>query len=157
VVRGGPCDWRHRDLRSVVVAVTSITIIIPGKPQGKARPRFTRTGHVYTPAKTRQYELDIRTCAFKAAGRGWNILEGPIGLDFKAVFPIPKSWSKAKGVQAMFNQVMPTTKPDADNILKAAMDGLNATIYKDDKQVVLVSGRKCYGLEPRLELTVREI
>ena len=27
-----------------------------GKPQGKARPRFTRTGHTYTPNNTTNYE-----------------------------------------------------------------------------------------------------
>lgn len=33
-----------------------IGFTIEGAPVPKGRPRFTRTGHTFTPAKTRQYE-----------------------------------------------------------------------------------------------------
>ena len=33
-----------------------IKFTIPGPPQGKGRPRFTKSGHTYTPAKTAEYE-----------------------------------------------------------------------------------------------------
>lgn len=29
---------------------------VPGEPVGKGRPRFTRQGRAYTPAKTAKYE-----------------------------------------------------------------------------------------------------
>ena len=33
---------------------------VPGKPVGKARPRFTRRGFAYTPEKTVRYEAAVR-------------------------------------------------------------------------------------------------
>lgn len=40
--------------------------VIYGKPQGKARPRFSN-GHTYTPKQTADYEKQIKN-AFIAAG-----------------------------------------------------------------------------------------
>nr|DAS21383.1 MAG TPA: Endodeoxyribonuclease RusA [Caudoviricetes sp.] len=40
---------------------------IPGKPQGKARPRVRRDGHAYTPSQTTQYEEFVRFC-WRCAG-----------------------------------------------------------------------------------------
>ena len=37
----------------------TVELIIEGEPVGKARPRFTRTGHAYTPDKTRKYEQAV--------------------------------------------------------------------------------------------------
>lgn len=36
-----------------------VKLNIPGTPQGKARPRFSRTGHAYTPDETRRYEARV--------------------------------------------------------------------------------------------------
>ena len=40
--------------------VRSISFSVPGEPVGKGRPRFTRTGHPYTPGKTESYESLVR-------------------------------------------------------------------------------------------------
>lgn len=40
--------------------VRSISFSVPGEPAGKGRPRFTRTGHPYTPGKTESYESLVR-------------------------------------------------------------------------------------------------
>ena len=37
-----------------------IDLTIPGVPVAKGRPRTTRTGHVFTPAKTRVAEKALR-------------------------------------------------------------------------------------------------
>ena len=50
-------------------------IVIPGKPQGKARPRVTRYG-TYTPESTKRYEELIRACWLQQAD-GWCVKEGP--------------------------------------------------------------------------------
>ena len=41
-----------------------IEIEVEGQPQGKARPRMSRNGHVYTPTKTREYEGRIKAAAW---------------------------------------------------------------------------------------------
>ena len=49
-----------------------IRFVIPGEPQGKGRPKFSRQGNfvkTYTPAKTENYEAHIKAC-FMASGAG---------------------------------------------------------------------------------------
>jgi Holliday junction resolvase RusA-like endonuclease len=46
----------------------AVTIVIGGPPTAKGRPRMTRRGFAYTPAKTRKYEAHGRLAAQQAAG-----------------------------------------------------------------------------------------
>lgn len=43
-------------------------IVIPGKPQGKARARTCKTGHSYTPENTVLYENLIKTSFLERYG-----------------------------------------------------------------------------------------
>ncbi len=43
-------------------------IVIPGKPQGKARARTCKTGHSYTPESTVLYENLIKTSFLERYG-----------------------------------------------------------------------------------------
>src|SRR4029077_16836612 len=45
------------------IAASTITVIIGGPPTAKGRPRVTRRGITYTPAKTRRYEAHGRLAA----------------------------------------------------------------------------------------------
>ena len=38
-----------------------VSFRVDGKPQAKQRPRFTRSGHVYTPSETTNYEKLIKS------------------------------------------------------------------------------------------------
>ena len=40
---------------------------INGRPKGKGRPRFNKSGRAYTPKATREYEKAVREAAMKAA------------------------------------------------------------------------------------------
>ena len=130
-----------------------LTFTIPGKPRGKGRARSTRTGHSYTPEETVVYENLIRLAGEKAlAGR--PPLEGPMDLELEIWLPIPASWP-AKRQAAALDQWAPK-KPDADNVLKAVLDGLNAVVFGDDVQVCRVLVLKRYSDIPRLVVTVSE-
>lgn len=59
--------------------------------------------------------------------------------------PIPVSWSKAKKEAATKGDVLPTTKPDIDNLAKCVLDALNGIAYRDDNQVVRLEVSKFYG------------
>jgi Holliday junction resolvase RusA-like endonuclease len=125
-----------------------ISFTVPGLPQGKGRARFGN-GRTYTPAKTVAYEGLIALAGEKAMdGRG--PLEGPVYVTVTAFFPIPASWPKRKKAEARWH----TGKPDGDNILKAAGDGLNGIVWKDDSQVAFSKVIKQYGPTPRLEIAV---
>lgn len=119
-----------------------VYFFVPGKVQGKARPRFSsRSGTVYTPEKTKSYERQIAE-AYEA--QHGPCFEGAVMVVIEAVFPIPKSWPRAKKAEAMAGK-LPPGKPDIDNILKVVLDGLNGIAYEDDKQVVLTQCKKVYA------------
>lgn len=127
------------------------TIIIPGRPQGKGRPRFTRDGHAYTPPSTRLYEELIR--------KSWEnrqSFEGPIEIWIDAYLQIPGNLTKSEKALIKHGDVKPTKKPDIDNIVKAVLDGLNGLAYEDDRQVVVLHAAKHYGETPCVEVFIEE-
>lgn len=131
-----------------------IVINLPGAPQGKGRPRFVRaTGHAFTPAKTRSYESLLQGAAFVAMN-GRSPLGGPVSVAVLACFPVPASWPRKRREAALTGDIRPTTKPDADNLLKV-LDAMNAVVFQDDKQIVSANIEKRYSAEPRLEVRVR--
>jgi Holliday junction resolvase RusA-like endonuclease len=134
----------------------SITVVIPGDPQGKARPRFNGRSGAYTPAKTAAYEEMIGILA-KSSMRGKAALTGPLHVDLRAVVAIPKSWSKAKKNAAIVGEIRPTSKPDIDNIIKAVADGMNQIVYADDAAIASVNASKVYGLNPLIVVTVQPV
>ena len=49
-----------------------------------------------------------------------------------------------------------TKKPDADNVLKIVMDGLNGVAYEDDKQVVDATVHKRSWTDARVMVDISE-
>ena len=122
----------------------TVTFAVPGDPQGKGRPRFTRSGHVYTDKKTKDYERTIRLCyKFNHS----EVFEGPVSVKITALFPIPKSERKSSKAEMAAGHIRPKTKPDGDNIEKAVLDALNGVAYGDDRQVVSCTWEKWYGCD----------
>lgn len=122
----------------------SIEFKITGEPQGKARPRFYN-GHAVTPKQTRIYEQHVKFSYLKAGGKMYD--EGGVAVEINAYFEIPKSYTHGRRRACKYQINRPTKKPDIDNIVKAIMDGLNGTAYKDDKQVISLVARKWYARE----------
>lgn len=131
-----------------------MTFQVPGEPRGKGRPRFSG-GRAYTDSETRAYEKKIADyyCIFRGPIR-W-----PEGAFFEveiiAYLPIPKNASKVQRAAMERGIVLPSRKPDVDNIEKAVLDALNGVAYPDDSRVHRCSCAKYYGAEPRLEITLR--
>jgi Holliday junction resolvase RusA-like endonuclease len=137
------------------VLTEAVSFTVDGKPKGKGRPRFTRhSSQPYTPASTVAYERLVKSAA-RLAMANRQPMDGPVSLSVRAVFPIPKSWTKAKRQAAFNGEIRPTVKPDADNSLKALMDGCNKTVWIDDVQVVEASISKQYGPKPYLHIIAR--
>lgn len=128
---------------------------VPGEPVGKGRPRFTRQGRAYTPAKTAKYE-NLVSLAFLQAYPNHVAFEGAIEMSMFAFFSVPKSWSKKKQELAYAQEIYPTKKPDTDNIAKMK-DALNGIAYKDDSQVVKETIIKRYAKTPKLVICIKEI
>lgn len=129
-----------------------IEIVLLGAPRGKERPRLTKSGHVYTPEKTRDYEAALRYAAMQAMV-GKQPLTGALTLDMLVFRPIPASWSKKRQEAARSGAERPTSKPDFDNYAKT-VDALNLVVWVDDGQVVDGRVRKFYSDKPGIKITV---
>ena len=126
---------------------------LTGQPIGKGRPRFTRQGRTYTPAKTKAYEMRLAAAASdKMVESNLDPITGPCKVHVMAQFEVPKSWTKKRTEAAWRGQVNPG-RPDIDNVLKIALDALNGVVFEDDAQVHYVSAAKRYG-DPMLIVTV---
>jgi Holliday junction resolvase RusA-like endonuclease len=132
-------------------------LTVEGAPVAKGRPRMTRSGRVYTPAKTRTYEDGIRLqTVIEMAGR--SATEQPVIVHVAAIFEPPPSWSPAKRQAATGGNAHHSTKPDLDNLLKV-LDGIcfeNGAI-RDDKQIIELCAFKTYGPHARLMIDVFEV
>lgn len=127
-----------------------ISFEIPGPPQGKARPRIVRTksGNSvgFTVDKTVAYEELVRARYIQAA-REKGItkpFETSISMCIYACYPIPKSASKKISEAMKAGEILPTKKPDWDNIAKIVCDALNGLAYKDDAQITCGAVYKAY-------------
>ena len=133
-----------------------IRFTIPGAPVGKGRARSTKSGHHYTPEKTRNYEELVSSSGMLAVP--WSYLtERPVRLSLVFYLPIPKSWSKKDRLQAQEGKVHHTGKPDLDNLIKSVSDGLNGVIYVDDAQIKAIDAMKVYDINPRVEVEIEEL
>ncbi len=135
-----------------------ISFTVPGRPQGKGRPRFTtRGGHArtYTPSVTASYENLVKITAMQALAElpEWS-KDGQFALKIEASFTVPKSKPKTYRNMALNGIIQPTTKPDMDNIIKSICDALNGVLWHDDKQVVWVLASKAYGAEDYVQVFV---
>lgn len=129
---------------------------IPIDPVAKARPRFTRTGHTYTPSKTKTYEKAIGEY-WEQATQGFKFeREQAVCVNVAFGLPIPKSASKRKKEDMINGTIKHTKKADVDNLLKAVLDGLNGIAWADDSQVIRVCASKEYSTEPYVYIYVHE-
>lgn len=125
----------------------------PGQPVGKGRPRFTSAGRLYTPKATLDYEDLVRTC-FQAASGQQEPVRGIVNVTIEARYKIPNSWPKWKKNEAALGRILPTVKPDVDNIAKIILDALNGVAYEDDKNVTSLRIDKRYSNASGVTVTI---
>ena len=123
-----------------------VHFIIPGKPIGKGRPRFTRTGHCWTPDKTVAYEMDIKRSYWNKYGHRKYEADKALAVDIVLYYPRPKRMAKYKRLMAQKGVLRPIVKPDVDNVIKAILDALNGVAFEDDRQIVQVECEKWYDI-----------
>lgn len=130
-----------------------------GEPQGKQRPRFKNLNSkviTYTPSKTAQYENLVKASYRQVSDNKFQ--KGtPLELTILAFFGVPKSASRVKHRQMVYKEILPTKKPDSDNIIKIICDALNGLAYEDDSQVCRVLFDKSYAETPKVKIEIREI
>lgn len=136
--------------------MNGVTFHVPGEPQGKGRAKIVKIGgfsRMATPQKTVAYEGLIAHAAQQAMA-GAAPLECACLVQLSVTVGVPASWSKKKAAAALAGQVLPTKKPDADNVVKAVFDGMNGVVWRDDVQAVDLQLRKRYGATPGVHVRV---
>lgn len=124
---------------------------IKGIPVAKGRPRFTKKGFSYTPAKTRKAEEEIRRQALLFAPE--TPLEGALRLEMEFYMPYPKSTPKKR----LIDGIPHLKKPDIDNLVKIC-DAFNNMFWKDDSQICELGSSKHYTIdEPKTVVRITEI
>lgn len=127
-----------------------IEFTINGECVPKARPRFSKFGHVYTTPKTRAYENIVKSTAID---NRVPCITTALRVELIIYKSIPKSFSKKKRELANEGKIYPVVKPDIDNYVKSVLDGLNGVLFMDDKQIVDFRAIKKYSDNPRVEVT----
>ena len=132
---------------------------IPGAPIGKGRPRGASIGgrvRLYTPKKTADWERSaamVMTSVWRKAP-----LDEPVEVQIAAFSHRPKRLLRRKDPDHV---IYKTSKPDADNICKCALDALvMAGVLRDDSLVVKVTILDFYAERdrgPRLCLRMRPV
>ena len=122
-------------------------IEIPAKPQPKQRPTMTKAGRAFTPKQTVNAEAWVRLCCVQQVGT--PLTPGPVSVRVCFVLPIPASMPRRARADALAGRLVPTSKPDWDNLAKLTADALNGIAWRDDAHVALAEVVKLYGAEPR--------
>lgn len=140
----------------------SFTFTIDGEVVGKMRPKATSFGghaRVYTPAKQVNNENWIRMEYVKQAQekdfKGFG--DRPLKIEIYLHLQVPKSLSRKKREKALQGKLMPTKKPDLDNIVKTILDALNSVAFDDDRQVVSLHATKDYACRNYTQVTITEM
>ncbi len=135
-----------------------IEFTIPLEPQGKGRPRASTIAgkaRLYTPKRTRAHEGAI-AFAVREHYDG-PPLEGPLCLELLFVVSRPKRLRRKKDPEGLIPH---DKKPDLDNLVKAALDGLTqAGIWRDDAQVARLTTEKVYAEKdglPRIQVRLEK-
>ena len=130
-----------------------ISLVIPGEPTAKARPRFSKWG-AYNTKKTTDYEKLVKDIYMLSEQ---ETIEGEIAAVIECYFKVPKSVSKTNRLAMLSNIARPVKKPDVDNLAKICLDGLNGLAYKDDSQIVDLRIRKWYSDDPRVIINLNRV
>ena len=133
--------------------MNSFTFYVSGRPRGKGRPRMTKTGHVYTPATTKQYESEVRQAFLREGGESFAGV--PVSVRIEADYPMPKSWSKHKREETRGTYA--DVKVDIDILAKVIFDAGNGVIWDDDKAIVVLIASKKWADTGGVEITITDM
>jgi len=131
-----------------------IEFTVYGESHSKGRPRFSKKGFAYTPAKTKQHEQDFLSQAIKYRPR--EPLKSNLSVDITFYMVIPLSKPKKWRERAIAGLERPH-KRDLDNQIKLIWDSMNTIFYADDRQIVELRARKFYDTTPRIEVKIQEL
>ncbi|MGE8037876.1 RusA family crossover junction endodeoxyribonuclease [Lysinibacillus sp. NPDC093692] len=124
--------------------------------QPQERPRFSRRGKnvvTHDAPKSKDFKDFVKLVAWQ--NKPSELIAGPIKLQADIYLMPPKKYHTGpKRALIASGELRPTTKPDADNLIKGIKDGCNKIIWHDDSQIVDMTVRKFYSEQPRAEVMI---
>ncbi len=153
--------------------ICTLSFTIPGQP--KAWARAGRQGRkIFKTDEQKEWAdrvkrrfLAVRYKMDGGVGSRCSIItwphDGPVAVTVVGYFVLPpsptrptKSWPLWRRQGALAKTIPHTHVPDADNVVKGVMDGLNKVAYTDDRRVFHESGTKFWveAEDARLEVTL---
>lgn len=115
-----------------------VEFTVYGEPASKERPRFSRSGHAYTPAKTREAEKTV----LEAFQRLSNAITFDVPVELRVELYLGSKRRK-----------------DADNMAKLVQDALNGHAFTDDYLIYELSVSKRFVLSEaaRTKIYIRRV
>ena len=124
---------------------------VSGIPVPQKQTRFIRsTGIAYNPSSKEisQLQWQVRPHAPKEP------LQCPVEMHLHFYLPVPKSTSKKIRAQMLNGVILPTKKPDFDNLAYLVTNAIKNIVYADDSQVTDCTIRKRYSDNPRTVIKI---
>lgn len=137
----------------------TVSFFVPGEPVAQGRPRMTTINgrpRMFDAPKSANYKALVAMLASKEMD-GREPMVKPVEVVVTIYKPVPQSWSKKRRMLALAGQIHPVGRPDIDNYIKAAFDGLNQIVFQDDRLVTKVTATKMYSTTPGLSVVAKEL
>lgn len=139
----------------------SFVLIVEGEPVPQLGPRVIRFGrgeNARAGLKANPRTADYQDIVRQRALYEWNgrpLIDVAIQATATFYRTMPSSFSKSKIQAALMGDLLPTTKPDCSNLMKAFEDALRGVVMIDDAQITDMIVRKRYDARARVELELR--
>ena len=128
---------------------------IPGEPkpwQVWVRRSAPTPGYL----EFKAYQATIQAKCLEAWGTK-PLIETAVAIHLVFIKSYPKNLPKKEASRERRLREALVRKPDLDNMVKAAIDGVKGTVLKDDTVVTQLSAEKRFGPEPMTMITVKEV
>ena len=131
-----------------------INMTVPGEPkpwQVWVRKSAPTPGYL----EFKAYQQTIQAKCLEAWATK-SLIETAVAIHLEFVRSYPKNLPKREASRERRVREAICRKPDLDNMVKAAIDGVKGIIIKDATVVVKLSAEKRFGPEPKTMITVYE-
>ncbi len=84
-------------------------------------------------------------------------IRGPVAVSYLAEFPIPPEWGAEMRRRAIRRELSPGVETDFRHLTEAVLAVLAGPAIIAPSQAVHLTGRRCYGINPKILVTVQSI
>ena len=132
-----------------------INMTVPGEPKPwQVWVRMSAPTRGYQEFKA--YQATIQAKCLEA-WRNKPLIETAVEINLVFIKSYPNNLPKREANRERRLKEALCQKPDLDNMVKAAIDGVKGTVLKDDTVVTRLSAEKRFGPEPMTMITVYEV